>query len=59
MKSLRCQDCNFVAEGETDEVVVAEMFTHSAQHHLDCYEPMFADKAAAMVVEMEGSIVDV
>ena len=62
MKSVRCRDlgvvCDFVALGDTNEVVITNMFAHSVEHHHDKHEHMFGDKAAALVGDMEGAIKD-
>ena len=62
MKSVRCRDlgvdCEFVASGDTNEVVITNMFAHSVEHHHDKHEHMFGDKAAALVGDMEGAIKD-
>ncbi len=52
MKSLRCRDlgidCDFVTSSETD--------AHSVEHHPETHDYMFADKATALVGDMEGAI---
>lgn len=62
MKSLRCRDlgidCDFVTEGETNEAVTTAMFAHSVEHHREAHEPMFGDKAGALIADMEGAIRD-
>ena len=62
MKSVRCRDlgvdCYLVASGDTNEVVITNMFAHSVEHHHDKHEHMFGDKAAALVGDMEGAIKD-
>ncbi len=60
MKSLRCRDlgidCDFVTSSETDQAVVTIMFAHSVEHHPETHDYMFADKATALVGDMEGAI---
>lgn len=62
MKSLRCRDlgvdCDFVAAGDTNEVVITSMFAHSVEHHHEKHEHMFGDKATALVGDMESAIKD-
>jgi predicted small metal-binding protein len=60
MKSLSCKDlgidCDFVARANDTPEVVASTYTHSVQEHTEIHEPMFADKAAALVAQMENAI---
>lgn len=62
MKSLRCRDlgvdCDFVASGDTNELVITSMFAHSVEHHHEKHEHMFGDKATALVGDMESAIKD-
>jgi len=62
MKSLRCRnlgvDCDFVTSGDTNEVVITDMFAHSVEHHSEIHDHMFGDKAAALVADMEEAVKD-
>jgi len=62
MKSICCRDlgldCDFVAKDDTDRLVVAVSYSHSAEHHPEIHEYMFGDKAAALVTDMEAAIKD-
>ncbi|MFQ5936980.1 MAG: DUF1059 domain-containing protein [Acidiferrobacterales bacterium] len=62
MKSLCCRDlgvdCDFVSSGESDKIVIESMFAHSTEAHPEAYGYMFADKAAALVADMESAIKD-
>ncbi len=62
MKSFCCRDlgldCDFIARGDTGQVVVAASYSHSVKHHPEIHNHMFSDKAAALVADMEAVIKD-
>ena len=62
MKGFCCRDlgldCDFVTKGETGQVVVAAAYSHSVKHHTEIHEHMFADKATAVVIDMEAVLKD-
>ena len=62
MKSLCCRDlgvdCDYVASGDTNELVITNMFAHSVEHHNEKHEHMFGDKATALVGDMADAIKD-
>ena len=62
MKSLHCKDfrldCDFVAYGETDEVVIATMFSHTVKHHLRSTIVCLLTRPLLSVADMDKAVRD-
>ncbi len=60
MKSLRCRDlgidCDFVTHADDTQEVVRNTYAHSIQEHAEIHEYMYADRAAALVAQMESAV---